>query len=124
MDAKRVVKFKGREGEGLLSLIVTHRTPNIASFTVLSDTSPIAQWVAHQSIHYQVEPAGQHTQLTVSIQYERKLAPAWFFKPVMKGAMAMAMNVLARDVKLQRIIQRWSAQQLVIKRHITVNGDW
>jgi len=99
LGAKRVVKFKGREGEGLLSLEVTDRTANNAIFTVLSDTSPIAQWVAHRSIEYRVEPAGLNTKLTVSIQYERKLAPAWFFNPFMNGATAMAMNVLASDVK-------------------------
>jgi len=99
LGAKRVVKFKGREGEGLLSLEVTKRSATSALFTVQSDTSPIAQWVAHQSIEYRVEPAGPNTKLTVSIQYERKLAPAWFFNPFMNGATTMAMNVLASDVK-------------------------
>jgi len=99
LHAKRVVKFKGREGEGLLSLKVVERSANHTRFNVLSDTSPLAQWIAHQAIEYQVSQTGTTTELSVSLKYERLLAPAWFFDPLMNVTTTLAMNVLARDVK-------------------------
>ncbi|MDG1408979.1 MAG: hypothetical protein P8Q50_14525 [Octadecabacter sp.] len=39
------------------------------------------------------------TRLTVSLDYDRMLAPSLFFTPATKGAAHLAMDVLARDVK-------------------------
>lgn len=66
---------------------------------MLSDTSPIANWVAHKSLEYRVEGRGDATKLTVTLEYDRLLAPAWFFDFLMGGATYLAMDVLARDVK-------------------------
>lgn len=99
LGAMRQVEFAGREGSGSLTLQVTDRTDNSATFTVLSDTSPYANWVSHQSITYQAVPENGGTRLSVTLEYERLLAPAWFFSPMTKGASFLAMNVLARDVK-------------------------
>lgn len=99
LHAKRVVTFKGREGEGELRLQVTHRTSTHVTFQVLSDSSPLADWIAHKTLTYRVEPKGAATQLTVELEYERLLAPAWFFNSVMGGAGFLAMDVLAQDVK-------------------------
>ena len=69
-------------------------------FEILSDTSPFAMWVAHKHLTYRVEAAGNDaTRLTVSLDYDRMLAPSWFFTPATKGAARLAMDVLARDVK-------------------------
>ena len=99
LNAKRVVKIKGREGEGYLTLRVVERTDHSAKFQVLSDTSPIADWVTHRTLEYRVEESGGATKLIVTLEYDRLLAPAWFFKPLMDGAAHLGMDVLARDVK-------------------------
>lgn len=98
LGAKRKVKFKGREGTGYLSLQVVERTPTRVVFQVLSDSSPIARWLKHQTLTYSVSADGQGTRLSVSLEYDRLLAPSWFFTPVTKGAAYLAMDVLARDV--------------------------
>ncbi|MEM7634840.1 MAG: hypothetical protein AAF299_09795 [Pseudomonadota bacterium] len=99
LGAMRKVKIQGREGTGYLTFRVVERTSTAAVFEVISDTSPIAAWVAHKRLVYEAEPDGDGTRLKVSVDYDRLLAPAWFFSPVTKGAAFLAVDVLARDVK-------------------------
>lgn len=95
----RVVEFQGREGTGYLTLRVVERTQARVVFNVISDTSPYANWVAHQNLIYEVRPEVDGTRLTVTLKYDRLLAPAWFFTLTTNGAAYLAMDVLARDVK-------------------------
>lgn len=99
LGANRVVRFEGREGAGALALRVTERTDNRAVFTVLSDTSPVGAWVGFKTLTYHVVPDGDGTRLSVAFTFERKLAPAWFFGPMMRGAATLAADVLVRDVQ-------------------------
>jgi len=99
LGALRKVEFKGREGQGHLTLKVLEHTPTRAVFHVLEDTSPFSQWLTLKSIAYVVTPDQNGTQLDVTLEFERGLAPKWFFAPVMKTVGYYAMDVLARDVK-------------------------
>ena len=99
LGARREVAFSGREGAGLLSLQVTERNADRAHFTVLSDTSPYAQWISFRGLTYAVTETPEATQLTVSLDYDRDLSPAWFFGPMMRAAGYFAVRVLAGDVK-------------------------
>ncbi len=99
LHAKRIVKIKGREGEGNLKLKVIKRTENTVIFKVIDDTSPIANWVKHKSLSYTIFPEQHGTRLNVTLKYDRKLSPAWFFTPAIKLAAFFAMDVLARDTK-------------------------
>ena len=97
LGANRVVRIAGREGAGDLSLRVTERTATRVCLTVLSDTSPMANWVAFRSITYEVLTRPRGTELTVTLEYENLLAPAWVFGPMVKGAAHLAADVLAKD---------------------------
>lgn len=99
LGARREVAFSGREGAGRLSLEVTERNAERAHFTVISDTSPYAQWIGFRGLTYAVEETPGRTQLTVSLDYDRDLSPAWFFGPMMQTAGYFAVKVLAGDVK-------------------------
>ena len=99
LGANRVVDFAGREGAGALHLQVMQATDTAVVFEVLSDTTPYAQWIGYRALRYRVVPQGDVTQLSVSLDFERKLAPAWFFDPLMEKASHLAMDVLARDIK-------------------------
>jgi hypothetical protein len=99
VGARRIVRFKGRQGEGDLSLRVVRRTDEEAVFQAISDTSPIANWVHHHSLSFRVETSGAGTRLTVTSDYDRMLSPAWFFRPYVKMAAFLAVDVLARDTK-------------------------
>ena len=95
----RKVVFEGREGDGVLTLKVTERSETRVVYSVLEDTSPIAGWVAHRAIIYSVAPEQGGTRLSVTLEFDRLLAPAWFFSPLTQSAAYYAMDVLARDVK-------------------------
>jgi hypothetical protein len=99
LGSLRKVKFQGREGTGYLALQVVERTETRAVFQVLSDTTPYAMWVKYERLIYDVQAEDGGSRLTVTLGYNRQLAPAWFFTPVVKGAAYLAMSVLARDVK-------------------------
>jgi hypothetical protein len=99
LGARRIVHFKGREGEGDLVLKLVRRTDTEAVFEAVSDASPIAMWVRHRSLTFRVEPAGAESRLTVASDYDRLLSPAWFFRPYIRVAAYLAVDVLARDTK-------------------------
>jgi len=99
LGARRIVTFKGREGEGDLVLQVVRRTDEEIVFEAVSDTSPIAGWVRQRALSFRVEPAGTGSLLTVSLEYDRLLSPAWFFRPYIRLASYLAVDVLARDTK-------------------------
>ena len=99
LGSRRTVQFEGREGKGQLSMVVSERTDTKAMFKVLSDTSPFGNWIGYKYLTYEVHPLGNQSELRVSLDFERKLAPSWFFTPVMKTGAYLAMNVLARDTK-------------------------
>ncbi len=101
LGANRVVEFAGREGAGALHLQVVEATATSVVFAVLSDTTPYAGWIRYRGLRYDVVPKGDATELSVSLAFERKLAPAWFFDPLMQRASYLAMDVLARDVKIR-----------------------
>lgn len=99
IGSNRVVAFAGREGAGALHLQVVAATNDSVLFEVQSDTTPYATWIGYQTLQYDIASHGETTTLSVTLTYERNLAPAWFFDPLMHGASYLAMDVLARDVK-------------------------
>jgi hypothetical protein len=101
LGARRIVRFKGREGEGDLTLQVVRRNDGEAVFQAVSDTSPIAMWVRQKALTFRVEPAGSGSRLTVASDYDRRLSPAWFFRPYIRIASYLAVDVLARDTKIR-----------------------
>ncbi len=99
LGANRRVRFDGREGSGHLHLRVMDRTDTSAVFHVVSDTTPLADWVTFKTLTYTVAPHPEGTALTVALGMDRSLAPAWFFGPVMGGAGRLATGVLAHDIQ-------------------------
>ena len=106
LGARRVVRFAGRQGEGDLVLQVVRRTETDAVFEAKSDASPISWWVTHRALTFRVVPEGEGSRLTVALDYDRLLAPAWFFRPYIRLAAWLAVGVLARDTR-QRAGLNW-----------------
>ncbi|MGY9056795.1 MAG: hypothetical protein ACKVGZ_14550 [Alphaproteobacteria bacterium] len=97
LNANRIVRIKGREGEGELHLRVIERTSTKATFQVISDSSPVSKWVKFNSLSYEVLADGGGTRLNVRLDYDRLLSPKWVFAPMIKLAGQHGMDVLARD---------------------------
>ena len=106
LGARRVVHFVGRQGQGDLVLQVVRRTETDAVFEAKSDGSPISWWVTHRALTYRVLPDGEGSTLTVALDYDRLLAPTWFFRPYIRLAAWLAVGVLARDTR-QRAEVNW-----------------
>ena len=106
LGARRIVHFVGRQGEGDLVLQVVRRTETAAVFEAKSDASPISWWVKHRALTFRVVPEGESSQLTVALDYDRLLSPAWFFRPYIRLAAWLAVGVLARDTR-QRAELNW-----------------
>lgn len=99
LGANRVVRLTGREGTGCLFLRVVERSDGHVTFEVHSDTSPMANWIAFQSLTYRVVPEADGVRLETVLTYEGLLAPQWVFRPIKRASAYLAMDVLARDVK-------------------------
>lgn len=99
LGARRVVTIMGRPGTGDLALKVTQRSDSHAVLTVQSDESPMAVWLAFKTLRYDIAAHPEGTALTISLAYDRLLAPAWIFDPMMTAAATLAMGVLAQDAK-------------------------
>ena len=67
LGAKRVVVFAGREGRGELHLEVVEREGLRSVFETVSDSTPIANWIAINSITYEVIPRSQAAVLNVTL---------------------------------------------------------
>jgi hypothetical protein len=98
VGARRVVLISGREGTGELSMRVVRKTESEVTFAVLSDTSPVSMWARAKSLTFRIEPIAGGSRLSVISEYDRLLAPAWFFKPFMGVAAHLAVDTLARDI--------------------------
>jgi hypothetical protein len=96
VGATRTVHFAGGEGNpGDLLLRVDQSAPGSAHFGVVSDHSKIAHWLDWESSDVQwraVDP--DHTRVTWTIRFRRRLDPAWYFGPWEEYAVRLAAEQL------------------------------
>jgi hypothetical protein len=66
-----------------LELEVAARTPDSVRFRTVADATPLATWLGWRSseVSWHAVDAG-HTEVTWTLSYTRRLAPAWYFGPV------------------------------------------
>lgn len=89
-DTRRL-HFAGGEGKpGDLVLEVTEVTPNAVTFTALSDTSHIAHWLDWREMRFAWTPRPDgRCDVRVTLRYDRRLDPAWYFGPFQRYAMRL-----------------------------------
>lgn len=96
--ATRTIHFAGGEGKpGDLILRVEKSQPGFVHFAVVADHSKIAHWLDWNSSDVTwtaLDP--QHTQVTWTIHFQRRLDPAWYFRPWERYAVRLAANYLIR----------------------------
>lgn len=102
--AERVIHFAGGEGKpGDLTLRVADRGPGAVTFEAVSDTSHVAHWLTWQRARVTWRPlAGDRTEVTWTLVYDRKLAPAWYFGPWERYATRLAAEYLIDSVSATR----------------------
>ena len=91
----RTVTFKGDDHYGAthigdLILEVTERAPGRVVFTVSTDRTRVAQWLRWDRAVVTWRASGSGTSVSWRLDYERRLAPAWYFAPVQHVAARVA----------------------------------
>ena len=92
---RRVIRFAGGEGEpGNLTLEVVERTKTMVHFRCIEDESKIAHWLDWKESIVKFTPEAGGTRVTWTLDYDRRLDPAWYFAPMERYAARLAAEVL------------------------------
>jgi len=96
VGALRTIHFAGGEGRpGDLVLRVEDSQPGYVRYVALSDHSKVAHWLAWRTSEISWTPVdAQHTRVTWTLRFERKLDPAWYFGPWERYAARLAAQSL------------------------------
>lgn len=83
--------FFGQGPSGDLVLEVLDRAPGHVRFRAVSDSSAVAHWLGWQETDVRwTELDPEHTRVTWTLRYERRLDPAWYFSPWERYAVKLA----------------------------------
>ena len=98
VGATRTIHFAGGEGHpGDLLLCVSESHPGYVRFEAVSDRSKVAHWLEWKSSEVRwISLDGQHTRVSWTLHFERRLDPAWYFRPWERYATRLAAEYLIR----------------------------
>lgn len=98
VGATRTIHFAGGEGHpGNLLLKVRESRPGYVRFEVVSDSSKVAHWLDWKSSEVDWTALdGEHTRVNWTLHFERRLDPAWYFRPWEQYATHLAAEHLIR----------------------------
>lgn len=79
-----VIHMAGGEGKpGDLTVKVVKNDAESIRFECVSDKSHIAHWMDWKSVEWKVEDlGGDQSRIIMTMEYDRLLDPAWYFKPI------------------------------------------
>ena len=88
--------------EGEIVLRIDSVSPDRVRATYVRDTSFFSSYVRliESEIRMQVDAAGR-TQVSLTVHYERRLDPAWYFQPVQQYAMTTMASHLIEEVMIR-----------------------
>ena len=83
VGASRIIHFAGGEGHpGDLCLTVEKSSPGYVRFRAISDHSKVAHWLDWKSSEVEWTALDlHHTRVTWKLLFDRRLDPAWYFRP-------------------------------------------
>jgi hypothetical protein len=94
-DERLVMFAHGGHHNGALVMRVAAADSASALFTVMSDSSYITHWLSWESAGVTWEPAGHgRTRVTWTLEYRRRLDPAWYFAPLERYGVGLAAGYL------------------------------
>ena len=99
VGAARAVVLSSPEGPAPLHLRVVERDPNRVVFVVDADETPIAGWLSlRRSVVTWTETGAGSTRVRWELEFDRALAPAFYFAPLERYASRLAAGYLIRTV--------------------------
>jgi len=85
--------------EGVVELRVAEVSENDITMDVLEDSSYISNYMDVISTHISMRSIdGQHTQVTLTVTFDRLLSPAWYFGPLESYAVKKMSELLLKEV--------------------------
>jgi hypothetical protein len=98
VGAMRTIHFAGGEGHpGDLVLRVEESRPGYVRFRRVSDHSKVAHWLDWKAAEVEwTRLDSNHTRVTWKLHFERRLDPAWYFRPWERYATRLAAEYLIR----------------------------
>lgn len=90
------------EQSSSLTLEVTERTATSVRMRVVSDTTPLATWLTWKTIDIGwASAADGGTAVTWTLNFDRELAPAWYFGPIESFVAQQAAGYLLDSLDLK-----------------------
>lgn len=87
-DTRTITFLSNTKGLGSLKLIVSKRTQNSITFSVIDDSTHINHWLAYKDITVSTQNLGNKTRITWTTNYVCNLAPNWYFETLENYAVA------------------------------------
>ncbi|MEM9383596.1 MAG: hypothetical protein AAGA68_00925 [Pseudomonadota bacterium] len=85
--------------EGTTTLRIAESTPTRLAAQVIWDSSYLAKYLAvHEVVLEMVPRADGRTAVTIAVDFDRKLSPAWYFSPLEAYAVRRMANHLIQEV--------------------------
>lgn len=100
-DIRRVYFAGGEGAPGTAEFKVSQRSTNSIEYTLIKDTSHIGHWLNWKTSTvswFEIKPG--INRVTWSIEYERKLDPAWYFAPMQDYAVELSAKALINNMVL------------------------
>ncbi|MEM9227911.1 MAG: hypothetical protein AAGA45_08070, partial [Verrucomicrobiota bacterium] len=93
--------FFGNTHEGRVRMRVIASGPTHVHLAVIEDSSYFASYLKAQALQLKFEPLkGGGTRVQLTIEYQRKLDPAWYFAPLIHQGVAEAGTFFLQEIAL------------------------
>jgi hypothetical protein len=104
VGSRRSIEFvHGRHHPGMLVLQVARSTPHSVTFTPVSDHSYITHWLSWREAAVDWTDMGDgRTRVTWTLRYDRRLDPAFYFKPLERYGVSLAARYLIETLATPR----------------------
>jgi hypothetical protein len=101
---RKTVHFAGGEGNpGDLTAVITGGGIDWTECEFVSDTSHIAHWLAWKSARIEWTPVNDHqVRVRWTVTYQRSLDPAWYFGPMERYGVRLALEYLVQGFQDSR----------------------
>jgi hypothetical protein len=100
--AFRAVRFSApKDAPGILVVRVSDRSPGFVRFIAESDTSMIASWLEWRSVDVHWKSVSRdRTRVRWTVNYVRRLDPAWYFGPWQRYAVRLAARYMIQSAAM------------------------
>jgi len=87
--------------EGEAQLLIEKVNDNAIRTKILKDTTYFSNYIKLHGTEIQFDPVADGTEVTLTIHFQRKLDPAWYFQPLQKFAFSRMGEFLIEEIMIR-----------------------